>query len=413
MNPTTTGIFRRVFHGLEESVVAELHGVATKKTYPAGYLLCRQGEREHTFYIIVQGQVAATQRLDDGEERFLGIRGPNEYVGELSLLDNAPRMANVTTLIPTTVLEVTEEAFDRLVDKSPAAAYTITRTVIETLRNIDRVAMMDLESKNKALREAYDELQAAQAALVEKERLERELEIAAGVQRDLLPGELPRFPDVRFAAYLEPARQVGGDFYDVFALDDDHVALVIGDVADKSVHAALIMAVSRTLFMVEGLHTQSPVAVALAVHKGMLRVSPTANTFVTAFYGVLHRPTGRMRYIVAGHEHPLLYRPGAGVQPLPGGGRFLGMLPNLHLEEYTADLQAGDRLLLFSDGVPDVENDQRERYGPQRVQSFFDQVGHLEAEPLVAAIRDELIAWGKEADRVDDITILVTEIRGW
>jgi serine phosphatase RsbU (regulator of sigma subunit) len=410
MTTTTTGIFRRVFHGLEEKVLNELHGVATKKSYPAGYLLCRQGEREHTFYIIVQGQVAATQRLDDGEERFLGIRGPNEYVGELSLLDDAPRMANVTTLVPTTVLEVTEEAFDRLVEVSPAAAYTITRTVIETLRNIDRVAIMDLEAKNKALYEAYNELQTAQAAMVEKERLERELEIAAGVQRDLLPRELPEFADVRFAAYLEPARQVGGDFYDVFALDDEQVAFVIGDVADKSIHAALIMAVSRTLFQVEGLHLHAPGAVAQAVHKGMLRVSPTADTFVTAVYGVLHRPTGHLRYVVAGHEHPLLYRPEEGVRQLPGGGRFLGMLPDLDLEEYTAELLPGDRLLLFSDGVPDAENNQGERYGYQQMQAHMTQVCHLSADALVQAIREELISWGQGVDPVDDITILVAEI---
>lgn len=145
----------------------------------------------------------------------------------------------------------------------------------------------------------------------------------------------------------------------------------------------------------------------------MLRVSPAADTFVTAFYGVLHRPTGRLCYVLAGHEHPLLFRPKEGVQPLPGSGRFLGMLPDLDLEEFTVDLQAGDRLLLFSDGVTDAENNRRERYGPQRIQTFLAQVGHLEAGALVQAIKDELIAWGQGADQVDDITIMVVAIRGW
>jgi len=408
---STTGLFQRVFRGLEEDVLAELRKFATRKRYPAGYTLCRQGEREHTFYVVAKGRVVATQKLEDGEERMLGVRGPNEYFGEIGLLDNAPRMATVTTLVPTSVFEVTEEVFDHLVVESPAIAYTISRTILETLRTLDQHAIEDLEAKNQALRLAYEELQAAHEALVEKQRLERELEIAAEVQRSLLPAELPSYHDYRHAAYLEPARQVGGDFYDVFELDDDHLGIVIADVADKSIQAALFMAVSRTLFLVESKRTLSPARVAKAVHRGFIAVSPVAESFVTAFYGVLHRASGKLTYVIAGHERPLLARPGEGIVTLRGKGRFLGMMEQLELEEFSVVLQSGDRLVLFSDGVPDAENPQGENYGVGRLRDILKNVSHQDAQQVVRAIKNDIAAWRQDAVPVDDLTLLVVEVR--
>jgi serine phosphatase RsbU (regulator of sigma subunit) len=320
-------------------------------------------------------------------------------------------MASVTTLVPTTVLELSEEAFDSFLEESPVIAFSMMRSILETLRNIDHSAIEDLQTKNEALRQAYEELQSAHEALVEKRRLERELEIAAEVQRSLLPASLPNHQDYRNAAYLEPARRVGGDFYDVFDLDDQHLGILIADVADKSIQAALFMAVTRTLFQVESRRTLSPSEVALAVHDGMLAVSPVADTFVTAFYGVLHRPSGLLKYIIAGHEHPLLARPGQGIAVLEGRGRFLGMIPQLFLEEYNVEMQPGDRLILFSDGVSDAENPAGENYGTDRLRSVVRVNYHLEAAPLVDAIRADIAAWQQHAPPIDDLAILVVEAR--
>lgn len=409
-NISTTSFFRKIFHGLEDNVREELRHVAERKEYPAGQVLCQQGRREHTFYIVVEGRVVVTQRLEDGEERILGIRGPKEYFGEMGLLDNMPRMASCTALTPVIVWEISEEAFDRLVEESPAIAYAITRQILETLRHLDRQAIDDLLAKNRRLTEAYDELRAAQLALVEKERLEREMEIAADVQRSLLPGQLPEMADYHFAAYLEPARQVGGDFYDVIDLDEAHLGILMADVADKSVHAALFMAVCRTLFLVESQRSRSPAVVAQAVHQGMLAVSPEADTFVTAFYGVLHRHSGVLTYVIAGQERPLLARPAYAVAPLPGKGRFLGMLPDLHLDEYAVRLRPGDRLVLFSDGVPDAENRDGIRFGIPQLAEFMQRSQQRPAAALLESIVSVLTEWTLEAEPVDDLTVLVVEV---
>lgn len=402
-----TMVLKSVFSGIDEDSLAALRAVARRVTYPPQTVLTNQGQIEHTLYLVIEGSVAVTQILESGEERLLGFLGPNKSFGEMSLIDDTPRMATCKTVVETTVLEVDEAVFDQVVMNSPAVAYAMLRKILESSRTIDKAAIQELNEKNISLQQAYNELQAAQVKLVENERLRREMELAAQVQRSLLPDHLPDFPDYHFAAYIEPARQVGGDFYDVVALDAEHVGIVLADVADKGFHAALFMAVSRTLFLQEGKHSLSPAQVALAVHRGMMDVSATDDIFVTAFYGVLHRPSGRLTYVRAAQERPLLYRPGTDVQALPGNGRFLGMFEELELREDTVWLQPGDRLIIFSDGVPDAVNPVGVRYGYERLHAALETGGHFSAPHLVQHIVADLDRFSLDAAPFDDVTLLV------
>jgi serine phosphatase RsbU (regulator of sigma subunit) len=406
----TTTIISQAFGKLEPAVLEELRQVARRATYPHSTILCRQGEIEHIFYIVVSGRVAVTQRMADGEERLLALRGPNDYFGELGLLDDTPRMATCTTMVETTVLEIDEAVFDVLVEQSPAIAFSITRHILHIMRDRDEQAIADLERKNEMLRQAYSELEAAQERLVEKERLVREIEIAAQLQQTLLPAELPNCDGYQFAAYIQPARQVGGDFYDVFALDDDHYGLLLADVADKSVQAALFMAVAYTLFTVESQRSLSPAAVALAVHRGMFEVAANSDMFVTAFYGVLHRPTGRLTYVLAGQERPLLLRHGRAPETVAGNGRFLGMLEELQLTEFTMQLQAGDRLLIFSDGVPDAVNPAGAQYDYERLTAVLHKNQTDTAAELIRRIVADLHHWTWGTTPFDDITLLAVQM---
>jgi sigma-B regulation protein RsbU (phosphoserine phosphatase) len=132
--------------------------------------------------------------------------------------------------------------------------------------------------------------------------------------------------------------------------------------------------------------------------------------FVTAVYGVLHRPSGRFTYVRAGHDRPLLYRPGQPIRVLPGDGRFLGMLAGLELMEEVVKLQTGDRLLFTSDGVPDAVNPQGVPYDSDRLMSTLAKYGRLTAAELVQYIAADVAAWQKHAPPFDDITMLVLEV---
>ncbi|MBK8984654.1 MAG: SpoIIE family protein phosphatase [Chloroflexi bacterium] len=405
-----TLVLKSAFGDVDQTSLEALRAVARKVTYPPNTVLTRQGEIEHTLYLVVDGRVAVTQVIENGAERLLGFVGPNKTFGEMSLIDDTPRMATCTTLVETTVLEVDEAVFDQVVMHSPAVAYAMLRKILESSRTIDRAAIEELNEKNASLQRAFQDLQAAQARLLENERIQREMELAAQVQRSLLPDSLPDFADYQFAAYIEPARQVGGDFYDVAVLDDEYVALVLADVADKGFHAALFMAVSRTLFLQEGKHSLSPAQVALAVHRGIMDVSATDDIFVTAFYGVLHRPSGRLTYVRAAQERPLLYRPGEGLRALPADGRFLGMFDELTLVEDTIYLQPGDRLIIFSDGVPDAVNPAGQRYDYERLWAAIENGGGLTAVALVQHIVADLDHFSLDAAPFDDVTLLVVAV---
>jgi sigma-B regulation protein RsbU (phosphoserine phosphatase) len=240
------------------------------------------------------------------------------------------------------------------------------------------------------------------------------LELAAEVQRDLLPARLLQPPGFRFAAFLAPARTVGGDLYDVIQLDDEHIGILIADVADKGLHAALMMAVTRTLFFQESKRTLSPAEVTCGVHEALMAVGSARESgrdaFVTAFYGVIHLPSGALHYVRAAHERPLLMRPGHKPMALQGGGRFLGMIPDLNLDEYQVQLLPGDCLLLFSDGVTDAQNALRQNYGHERLAAVLALAGQLDAASVVRAVVDDVAAWTGDAEPFDDLALLVVKV---
>src|SRR5512136_1213915 len=171
-------VVRQAFPDISELEVEALSRVAEMRSYPHGAYLCREGEVEEVFYIVAEGQAAVTHDLGQGERHLYALRQAGEFFGEMSLIDNKPRTADVTTVCPTTVLEISKGAFLDFLARSPTIALAVIRRITENMRASDRATIDDLTRKNAELAHAYQELKAAQAQLVKKERLERELEIA-------------------------------------------------------------------------------------------------------------------------------------------------------------------------------------------------------------------------------------------
>jgi serine phosphatase RsbU (regulator of sigma subunit) len=406
--PDFSGIVRQAFPGISDGDVEALSSVATPQTYPPDHVLCHEGEVEHTFYILADGQVAITQKLGANEKRVMATYNPGNFFGEMALIDQKPRSATITSLTRVVVLEITEDVFQELLSNSPNLAMAMVRRFIANVRSSTKMTIDELRQKYDELRQAYEDLKAAQVELVKREKLEHEMEIAGEVQRSLLPSRFPALPGYSFAGRNVPARHVGGDLYDVIKIDDEHVGLLMADVSDKSVHAALIMAVTRTLFLAHARRSLSPVEVALAVHHGLIEVSSNDDMFVTVFYGVLHGPTGRLRYVRGGQDKPLLFHAAGGLpEELDADGRFLGMWPDLKLEERTVRLQSGDLLIAFSDGVTDAQNGNDESYGSERLLNLIEQQRAASAKVVCSAIFDDVFTFRATAPAFDDITVLV------
>lgn len=400
----------RVFRGLDEHKLARLATLTVEREFPAGAVICQEDAIEHSFYVIAEGQVEIVKKLGMDEVQ-LFVRGPGEFFGEMALIENAPRSATVRTLQPCRLLEVEEAVFDQLLKDNPDVALDMMRGLSATIRETDVLTIDGLRRKNEELARAYAELKAAQTQIVEKERLERELEIAGEVQRSILPKSFPDVPGLDFAARYLPAREVGGDFYDAFLLDEGQVGLVMADVSGKSVHAAIFMAVTRALMVAQAHVSRSPQKMLLDVHDFLLHVS-SADMFVTVFYGVLDAQTQELRYVRAGHDRPIFYHGGTGeVSLLEGHGRFLGMIEgNPDLEECSLRLRPGDLLVLYSDGLTDAANPIGERYGVQRLMDSVTAWAGKPATKICDAIFGQVLAFQGKACQFDDMALMVVKV---
>jgi serine phosphatase RsbU (regulator of sigma subunit) len=274
----------------------------------------------------------------------------------------------------------------------------------------------DLRENNEELAQAYHELQEAHAAVVEKDRLERELELARKLQQSILPQEFRGYPGLGFAASSRPARQVGGDFYDVIPLSDGRVGLVMADVSDKGMAAALYMALTRSLIHAEARRSSSPREVLLSVHRLLLEMSQ-ADMFVTIFYGVLDAVQGTLRYARAGHDQPLLFSPSSGAcRLLAAEGMLLGMWEQVTLEEVETRLRPGDSLVLYSDGITEATSPAGECFGVERLCETVSATEGLSAEELCEHIFERVDRFQAGAVQRDDMALMVVKAgheSGW
>ena len=268
------------------------------------------------------------------------------------------------------------------------------------------------------LQEKIAQLEAAQAELLQKERLEHELDLARQVQQSVLPRAFPLAPGYTFAARSEPARWVGGDFYDVILLDAGRIGLVVGDVSDKGMPAALHMAQTHSLLRAEARHQllhapgqpPSPAAMLRNVHRLLLDLG-RPDMFVTVFCGVLDTAAQRLTYARAGHDHPLLLRGGEALA-LGGEGTLLGFegLDDLYLSEEQIPLQPGDRLVLYTDGLTDALSPGGRPYGRERLRTLLRDAAALSAEALCDLLFAELAAHQGDAAQFDDMTALIIAV---
>lgn len=256
------------------------------------------------------------------------------------------------------------------------------------------------------LRQHIQDLLGATSA---RERIESELAIARNIQMALLPKIPAPFPGkgvIDLCAVIQPAREVGGDFYDYFWLDEQRLCLAIADVSGKGVPAAIFMAVSRTLL--KSLATaQADAAQVLSMLNAQLAADNAQSMFVTLFYAVVDLATGSLTYVNAGHNPPILM-PREGAPRLLGGQRQLviGATDDYTYRDDTIQLEPGDRLLLYTDGVTEAVNGAGQFHGEQRLLATLERLRMLSAAEIVAGIADEVKAFAGDAPQADDITAM-------
>lgn len=247
-----------------------------------------------------------------------------------------------------------------------------------------------------------------QAEAQERERIEQELQVARLIQHTLLPKELPALDGWQVAAYYQPAREVGGDFYDFIDLSDGRLGLVVGDVTDKGVPAALVMATTRSVMRAAASRLDSPGSVLQRVNDLLCPDIP-ANMFVTCLYAILEPSTGRLIYANAGHDLPYR-RSGNGATELRATGMPLGLLSGMEYEEREITLEMGDSVVFYSDGLVEAHDAQRGMFGFPRLRSLMATYPQGDAGALVDFLLAQLASFtGPHWEQEDDITLVTLQ----
>jgi serine phosphatase RsbU (regulator of sigma subunit) len=248
----------------------------------------------------------------------------------------------------------------------------------------------------------YDVTEQKQEAQ-ERERIEQELRVARLIQHTLLPKSLPELEKHQISVYYQPAREVGGDFYDFLRLPDGRLGLIVGDVSGKGVPAAIVMAITRTMLR-SAYHLGSPGEILQQVNDVLFPDIPP-NVFVTCLAILLDSRTGRLQYANAGHDPPYV-RHASGVSKLRATGMPLGLMPDMTYEQKEITLEPGESILLYSDGLAEAHSPHREMFGFPRIERFVK--AHAEGDTLIDSLLAELRRFtGEEWEQEDDITLLM------
>ena len=248
----------------------------------------------------------------------------------------------------------------------------------------------------------------------EKERIGTELELARKIQADMLPNIYPAFPDrPEFDIYasMRPAKEVGGDFYDFYLIDKDHLGMVIADVSGKGVPAALFMMMSRILIKNYAMMGYSPAQV-LEQTNNSICMNNKEDMFVTVWYGVLEISTGKITAANAGHEFPIIKKQGGKYELLQDKHGFvIGGMEGMKYAEYEIQLDSGEMLFLYTDGVPEATDSENNMYGTDRLLEAMNSKEHTDPLELLGSITDNVDQFVGEADRFDDMTMLAVTIK--
>jgi serine phosphatase RsbU (regulator of sigma subunit) len=251
------------------------------------------------------------------------------------------------------------------------------------------------------------------AELEAKQRRRDEMQAAATIQNSILPRPLTHegaLAAVDLHAEMHPAREIGGDFYDFFLLDDDRLALTVADVSGKGIPAALFMAVSRTVL--RGGERGDEMAEQMESANRLLAAENVAAMFVTAFHGVLDLASGALRYCNAGHNPPYVLRAAGGRETLKATGIPFGVDEDMPYRVAETRLFPGDTLFLFSDGITEAFNPDAEEFGNARLEAALDAARGKDAATLVADVLAATAAFVDGAEQSDDITALALVFRG-
>lgn len=259
-----------------------------------------------------------------------------------------------------------------------------------------------------------ESLKNANRSELDQQAREHELKIATEIQSSLLPKQIPQIPGYDIAAFYHPSKEVGGDYYDFIDIDNENMAIVVADVSGKGIPGSMVMTMTRSLIRSEALRNLSTTAVLIAVNK-VIAQDITRGMFVTAMYGILNKRTGEFKVTSAGHNPAILIKQNGQYELVNTSGLALGFdkgnIFNKKIEEKSIIIKKGERLVLYTDGIPEAMSPRNDEFGDERFYELANNSTHLESKKFVENIVTNIARWRKNAPQSDDITIVTIKHR--
>ena len=287
-------------------------------------------------------------------------------------------------------------------------------TMEDTYRTGDEIEIL-ADSFARLSRKTIDYVEQVRSVTAEKERIGAELNMAAAIQSSMLPHDFPPFPNrTEFDLYasMDPAKEVGGDFYDFFLIDDDHLGIVMADVSGKGVPAALFMMVSKVILQSVAMLGGSPESILTKTNEAICS-NNQVDMFVTVWVGILEISTGKLTAANAGHEYPVLMRAGGNFELFKDKHGFvIGGMEGVKYRQYELQLNPGDKLFLYTDGVPEATDADKNLFGTERMIEALNKSKNGDPKEILHGVREAVDSFVKEAEQFDDLTMLCLDYKG-
>ena len=336
-------------------------------------------------------------------------------VGSIIAAISARRIVQPVTALTTAAAEVDTDTLSFAPEKLDTVADRRDElgTLVRVFQNMVRQVQAREEYLESMVRARTRDLQESNAQLERaKERMESELKIAHALQGAILPKTMPDNPTYSGHALMTPAREMGGDFYDFFTLDDGRLSVVMADVSGKGVPAAFFMAIARTVMRAAAARYPTPGPCLQEVNDAICEQNPQ-DLFVTLFYGILDPNSGDFVYANAGHNPPFVVRHLGDVSPLPmTGGMAVGVMPGIPYDEEAVTLAPGDTMFLYTDGITEAMNVDHEEFTEARLETVLADGHGLPVDTVLTNVTSAVVSFVGEAEQSDDITCIVLRYDG-
>lgn len=392
MNTTFTDFFRQLelTRDLNDEELQHIIKILEVRTVEAGETILDEGRTTEGFHFLFNGKAEVWKSSPTSKDHYLiDTLKPGALFGEMSEMTGEPTSASVRAKTVCTVLIIKRPA------RLPRDLHV--KLLLGSAHNVIHRLQATTEKQAKAM--------AAEA----------ELKLAWNIQKSFLPSTFPDLPNFDIFGTCEPAREIGGDYFDVFQIDSQHYGLVIGDVSGKGVPAAIFMSGCRTLFRTLCGDGAYPNEVLRQFNKRLVNFDQSASMFITIFYGILDVENGRFIYASAGHNMPFIRTVRDGVtivRELESSKSLVaGIMEGIDYTAEVVTLQPGDAMVLYTDGVTEGINDAEEQFGEERLAHLIETSEADSASGLVKKIISECGGFQQNQPKFDDETLLVVKMK--